>query len=341
MVQLNSGKEKVWNKQQEIYFCTVADARFVLETTALYNSLAREALRFNRHLIFWVLCIDDTSMSIFKKINSNIQTISLSSLNDQELLSVKNSRKVGEFAQTSKASLVNYLLKKMAPSRILTFVDSDIYFFTDPVLTYENNTRWSVLITPHWFTGKKKGFAKKVGIYNSGLVCFRNDNDGRDCAKLWRRQCIDWCFNRTEDGKFTDQFYLEEWVKKYDSVRVTQRKNVNVGNWSIDGLSIKLKNKKIFVNNEPLVCYHFHGLMLYLNKKGRIKSYPVTVHHKGIYGIYIDELQKIYEKIHGIDASLEFRFAPNPGMLRIVKQIIFRCLKEWLFLILFKFKNKR
>jgi len=183
--------QNIENTKQKLYFCTVADSRFILETVALYDSLEREALHFGEYINFWVLCIDDLAVETFKKINTNIQTISLSSLNDKELLSIKNSRKTGEFAQTSKSSLVIYLLEKLDSSCILTFVDSDIYFYTNPALVFEDNGDWSVLITNHWFTEKKKGFAKKVGIYNSGLISFKNNDDGKKCAELWRQQCID------------------------------------------------------------------------------------------------------------------------------------------------------
>lgn len=311
---------------QELYFCTVSDSKFVLETTALFNSLKRETQKINQTVSLTVLCLDDLSYTLYPKINNQIKVVSLKDLNDPELMQTKSSRKHGEFAQTSKASLVCYLLKKMPPNAVLSFVDSDIYYYGNPGAMLEQDKDWSVLITTHWFTEAKKLLSTKVGTYNSGFVCFKNDDTGKKYAKLWRENCIEWCFNRFEKDKFTDQFYLEHWPKN-KLVKVSSHKGINMGTWNLHRFKISIKKKVdddiIFVDEMPLISYHFHGLKLYLNN-GKIKAYPVTVHHKIIYQKFIDELQKTYNTIHAIDPSLSFRFSPHPGILRIIKQIFFR-----------------
>ncbi len=315
-----------------MYFCTVADSRFILETITLFESLVRQTDDSRSALSFTVLCLDERAIEICKKTDGRIHTVSLSELNDTELLAVQSTRKISEFARTSKASLVCHLLGKMPKDEILTFIDSDICYYSDPSIVLQDKDTWSVLMTSHWFTEDKKETEKKVGIYNSGFICFKNDAIGKKCADSWREDCIAWCFDRIEEGRFTDQFYLEKWIREFNPLKVSTNKGLNVGTWNIDRFAITKKKfltaKEIFVDGEPLVCYHFHGLNLYINGKNKIKAYPATVHHKNIYEIYIKSMQEVYDRIRAFEPVFSFRFSPKPGILRVIKQIIFRWWKN-------------
>ncbi len=311
---------------QTLYFCTVSDSKFALETMALFRSLNDQAGRSGKTTSLSVLCLDDEAVKLYNKLDRNIKTVTLADLSDPELLRTRNLRKHGEFAQTSKASLVCHLLETMPQGEVLSFVDSDIYYFSNPGAMLEHDGEWSVLVTSHWFTEAEKHRAKSFGTYNSGFVCFRNDDIGRKYAALWREKCIEWCFNRVEEGKFTDQYYLENWPQD-KAVKVSSLKGLNVGTWNLHRFKLEAPDKSnpkmIFVDGEPLISYHFHGLKLYLSG-GKIKAYPVTVHNKEIYSEFIQELQSLYEKIHTIEPSLIFRFSEKPGVPRVMKQIIFR-----------------
>lgn len=305
-----------------LYFCTVADSRFILETFTLFKSILATKNPQDT-VFFWVLCLDERAVSMCKDMNMGIKTMSLKELNDTELMTTQSSRKISEFAQTSKASFVCKILPTIPSHEVITFIDSDVYYYTDPKVVLKNKEEWSILITSHWFSESKKDLEKKVGIYNSGFICFKNDTVGNKCAQDWRRDCIEWCFNRvTETGKFTDQFYLEKWVKNYTPLQISDNKGLNIGTWNIDRFPI---TKNLMVENNKLICYHFHGLKLYLSKN-KIKAYPVTVHNKEIYSLYIKAMQEVYDMMRKIDSNFPFRFAQNPGMLRIVKQKAFKFL---------------
>jgi len=306
-----------------LFYCTVADSRFILETITLFRSLLKTADTLT-DISFTVLCLDERAQDICLKTDPRIKTLLLSDINDPELMATQKNRKVSEFAQTSKASLVCHLLNNMSPGAILTFIDSDIYYFSDPVVTLKDKDVWSIMITSHWFSEKKKELEKKVGIYNSGFICFKNDSVGRNCAAVWRKDCIEWCFNRVDiAGKFTDQFYLEKWPHLFKPLVVSTNKGLNVGTWNADRFKITLNQ----VDGDTLVCFHFHGLKLYLDKNN-IKAYPITVGNKNIYRVYIHALQEVYDEIKRYEPDFPFRFSENPGRMRVLKQIITRWYRD-------------
>ena len=93
-------------------------------------------------------------------------------------------------------------------------MDADLYFYQDPqILIDEIPKNKSVLITQHNYYPKYDQ-SKTSGIYCVQFMYFKNDNEGMKVLKWWRDKCIEWCYNRFEDGKFGDQKYLDDWFKK-------------------------------------------------------------------------------------------------------------------------------
>ncbi len=160
------------------------------------------------------------------------------------------------------------------------------------------------------------------------MVFFKNDSEATKCLEEWRAQCIKWCYLRYENGQIGDQGYLNDWTKKYKGVNELIDKGVNLGSWNIDNYKITTRNSTFFVDEEQLVCYHFHGLKLYFNNNKTLKAYPITVLHEQIYKICLDALQKSYDQLQKLDSAWTFGTLPDPGFLRILKQKIIKVFKN-------------
>lgn len=53
---------------------------------------------------------------------------------------------------------------------------------------------------------------KKQEYIVFNLFIFRNNQQGRKVLTWWRKACLEWCYNRFEDGRFGDQKYLDDWA---------------------------------------------------------------------------------------------------------------------------------
>jgi hypothetical protein len=131
---------------------------------------------------------------------------------------------------------------------VLTYLDADLYFFDSVEPVYQELRKGSILIIPHRFPDSLKHL-EKYGIYNVGLLSFRRDNNGFTCLKWWREKCLEWCYDRVEDGKFADQKYLDDWPERFIGVIVLQNKSIGLAPWNLKDY-----------NGLPIIMYHFHGL---------------------------------------------------------------------------------
>jgi len=97
------------------------------------------------------------------------------------------------------------------------------------------------------------------GRFNVGWLTFRNDPVARACLQRWREQCLAWCFDRLEDGRFADQKYLDEWPERFGAVRVIQHKGANVGPWNVGRYELTQGDGSLKIGGDSLLFFHAHG----------------------------------------------------------------------------------
>lgn len=307
------------------HFCTVFDKNFLTRGLALYFSLVEHSSDFS----LWILCMDSESYSLLEKLNlPNIKLLRLRDVEDEDLLRIKTDRTTQEYCWMMSSSLPLFLLEKVG-LYIITYLDADMSFFRNPQEIYDEFGSNSIMITPHWYPTENDPKKKQSGIYNVGMMIFRNDPNGLACLRWWKAKCIKWCYARYEDGKFGDQLYLNDWPERFKGVCVLKNQGADIASWNIRGYEILEKNNGLWlkVKNSgkefPVTFYHYHGLKFFLTRSRKIRPYPVTVLHKKIYAQYLQGLEKGYSMIWAIDPSWNFGLAPKLDILRRIKQTIF------------------
>lgn len=222
---------------------------------ALHESLVRHSSEpFNLH----ILTCDMDTFWILSELNlPHVELIPLEAFEHQlKLQPVRESRSRTEYLWTLASCLMDYLLPW---HESITYLDADVFFFSDPNVIYEEIGEKSIGITPHRFATKDRARLAKNGEFNVGVVYAKNSSVGRACISRWANQCRAWCFNRNEGGKFGDQAYLDAWPKDYqEEVRVIENVGVNLGPWSVNNFIVHERFAKVCVHNDKLVCYHFH-----------------------------------------------------------------------------------
>jgi hypothetical protein len=137
-------------------------------------------------------------------------------------------------------------------------VDADLNFYSDVKPIYDELGDDSILIVEHRYAPEHEHLAPKSGIYNVGTMAFRNDEKGLVCLRWWRERCLEWCYNRFEDGKFGDQKYLDDWPERFDGVVVLQHKGAGLAPWNVARYKLELNSRPITVDGQTLIFYHFH-----------------------------------------------------------------------------------
>jgi len=280
-------------------FCTYFDQHYLARGLALYRSLKEYCHPFK----LWVLCMDDSAYQILMGLQlSEVHPISLEEFehNDEPLKNTKTNRTKIEYYFTCTPSLPLYVLNNWVEVDLITYLDADLFFFSSPVPLFEELRDNSISIISHRFSPNLKNF-ERHGIYNVAWIAFRRDTNGLACLRWWRERCIEWCYDRLEDGKYADQKYLDDWPGRFQNVVVLQHKGANLALWNVANYRIGHQRGNVMVDAQPLIFYHFHGL-----KKTAPRLYdlglddygvkPSWVLRRNIYAPYIRVLLNIHHQ---------------------------------------------
>jgi hypothetical protein len=240
------------------HFCTYFDGRYLPTALALVDSLRNHCGDFR----LWALCLDDAAHAALQALAiAEVSPIRLADFEqgDGGLAAAKRNRSTIEYYFTCTPSLPLFILRNHAQVDAITYLDADLFFFADPTPLFAEIGDRAVAIIPHRFPPGNERF-ERFGIFNVGWLTFRRSEAAFTCLTWWRERCLEWCFDREEPSRFADQKYLDDWPRRFDSVHVVRHKGANVASWNLANYDLTRRDGQVFVDDEPLIFFHFHHL---------------------------------------------------------------------------------
>jgi Nucleotide-diphospho-sugar transferase. len=297
-------------------FCTLFDSNYFSRGLTLYHSL--EAVCSDFHL--FIFAFDDKSYSVLKELNlSKATIISLKQFEDAELLKVKPSRSRAEYCWTATSSTILYVLEKYKVD-MCTYLDADMMFFDSPKALFDEIGDASIMITEHRYT-KRYNKEALSGIYCVQFVSFQNDERGLKALRWWRERCLEWCYARTEDGKFGDQKYLDDWTTRFKGVHVLQHLGGGMAAWNVQQYDVFEKNGRLFGKEKvsgsefPIIFYHFHYLRFLVGNRVELGRRTLSDDVlQLLYSPYMKKLETAKKEIVVINSSFDPHGTGNLGI---------------------------
>ncbi len=274
-------------------FCTYFDKNYLSRGLALFDSLARHCPSFR----LFVLCLDEETFRFLSATDRpELVLIRLSHLeaDDPELAATRPTRSMIEYYFTLTPAWLCHVFARFSDVELLTYIDSDFRMFSSPEPLYEELGVGSIAVVEHRLPGELD-VQKDRGRFNVGWLSFRRDDNGLACVRWWRERCIEWCYDRVENGKFADQKYLDEWPQLFGGVRILQHPGVSIAPWNLAGHSVRIRAGHAEIDGRPLICFHFHGFkhLIGLLYETGLAGYPVALDRElrdAIFNPYLREL---------------------------------------------------
>lgn len=292
-----------------IYFCTLFDAFYLSRGLAMYESLKEQ----NHNFHIYIFAFDDLTYEILQKLKLEYATVvSLDEFETSELRGVKNNRTVAEYCWTCTPSTIDYVLKNYDVSHC-TYIDSDLYFYSDPsvlIREMEENGK-SILITEHRFSLLPKLYEQeRAGRFCVQFITFMKEENSLQVLEIWRKQCINWCYARYEDGKFGDQKYLDDWPITYPNIHILKHQGGGIAPWNLtqylfkmdrNSLTGKVRKSKLEFN---VVFFHFQYVKFMKDGYCDIGWYQISsAVRKLIYEPYLKKINDIEKRIRSVNVN--------------------------------------
>jgi hypothetical protein len=295
-------------------FVTVFDSLYLPNGLALHTSMERNISNY----ILWIICVDDQTYEALTELAlPNTRLLYLKLIETPKLCEVKLTRTKGEYCWTLTPFAPRFVFEADESINRVTYIDADLWFLSSPTaifLELEKSGK-SVLITDHAYAPEYDQ-SRTSGQFCVQFMTFRR-LEGESVRKWWEDRCIEWCFNRIEDGKLGDQRYLDKWPQQFpDIVHILQDKELALAPWNASRFP--------FGN---AVFYHFHGLRI--TSKNLVNTGDYTLPRpvlKYIYEPYLNDLKKSIDALASIGIELKPQAKPL-GIKRIIYITFFKIYK--------------
>lgn len=323
------------NNSDKNYFCTLFDANYLAKGVAMLRSLKKYCL--NPHV--YVLCMDEETKSLLHTFDfSYVTCLTLGEIEDQELLAIKPTRNSAEYCWTLSPCLPWFVLQNYAHVDFITYLDADLYFYSDVQPIIDEIGDSSIAIIEHRFVPELQHLVNR-GRFCVEWVSFRRDKEGLACLNRWREQCIEWCFYRLEENRMGDQKYLDSWPNLYENICILQSVGAGIAPWNYVNYKFSEAGGVIRVDGAPLIFYHFHQFQIlsygrfdrlsrYYTKLGKAPSAVYFEYEKAISSI-MNELKEIRPGFRAgvkpyfrIKAQRVFQFIAPEWLKHSLKRII-------------------
>ena len=280
-------------------YCTLFDSFFLSRGLALYYSLSETTPAFK----LYVFPFDKKASNVLRAMAlDNLIIVEQEEFENEELLKIKSERTRGEYCWTCTPVIVDFCIQHFNLSHC-TYLDADLLFFSSPNKLIDEMGKNSVLITKHRYTPRYDR-SKIHGKYCVQFVTFKNNEAGRNVLTWWKNACIDWCFDRVEDGKFGDQKYLDDWPTRFPGIYDLPNEGAGLAPWNIQQYEIIIGKGPLKIGNKAssqewdVIFYHFHWLRFLAELRVDMGTYALSMAAKEVfYKPYIRKLASYHTQL--------------------------------------------
>ena len=315
--------------------CTYFNQNFINRGCALIDSL----FKTNENFVLYVLALDDVTFNYLKERYSpeNVVILSMASYSSFFKINPEKYLDKKQFFFSITPNLCQWVIDQYSEIDVLLYLDADVYIFAELDIIYKEFNGYSIGVCSHRHNKFVKKISNHYGEYNVGVNLFRNDVIGKKCISNWKKDCDDWYPNKPNYplSYFSDQIFLDQWPKTYkDHFLEIKNIGVNVAPWNAINYKFKKINNKIYVNNNPLIIYHFSSLVKTEQGVWNTNAgYCVFKLNKELRKIYINYIEHVVSSKFKTEKVVELEFKGS------IKKKIFHSLFGLIFNNKIKLRN--
>jgi len=299
------------------HYVTLFDSVFLPQGLALHQSMERHAGAYT----LWVLCMDLEAYNALKTLElPNVRPLLAERLETPELKAVKPTRTRAEYCWTMTPFTPRFVFEADSTVERVTYIDADMWFLKSPRPIFQEfeESGKQVLITEHAYAPQYDR-TELSGRFCVQFVTFTRLG-GENVRKWWEDRCIEWCFNRHEDGKFGDQKYLDDWPERFPGqVHVLVKQELLLAPW----------NATRFPYSSGIL-FHFHQLRIInecsIKPGGYCLPDPLF---KNTYKNYFMDIKKAISLLRSIGFRLKSQV--KSGKIHFVVNTYYKYFKNFAF----------
>jgi hypothetical protein len=271
-----------------VYF-SICAKNYLSQAYALGNSLKLYAPN-DEFFIVLVDEIDDIEIS------SEFKHLSPKQILQIDVTELAFKYDVIEFSTSVKPFFIDYFFKNGYDNVI--YLDPDMVVYNKLDYLTEQLNSFDFIITPHIrkpYLNYKGSTPEEeilfVGIYNLGFFAIKKSMNGLHFIEWWKNKLLNQCYADKNDALHVDQKWIDFLPSFYPSkVLIEKSPTINMASWSIHEVFFSKIGNKYFVDDCPLLIFHFSGIDILdencINKKQTLFNLTNKTEYKELFTEY-------------------------------------------------------
>lgn len=221
-----------------------------------------------------------------------------------------------ELSCALKPFFAEHILQVYASVNRLIYLDGDMYVFGP----FKQLSTAAITISVHrsknisYLPGDDNFSVislNRYGVYNAGYFELQRKEEAFAFIHWWKHLMETKATDKPDEHLFTDQLWLSAVPSFFDDVYINKHPGYNVGFWNFIERNVEEKEGVYYVNEEPLVLFHFSKYKVekpdeLVDFSNQFLSFHTFPHLKPLYNIYRQGiLQEKYDEVK----SLPYPFA--------------------------------
>ncbi len=302
------------NPNQKHFAFTLCSNNYLAQANVLKQSF----LKFNPDFQMYIGLVDELSTEIDYKIFEPAIIVPINKVKSINVNELIDKYDIVEFNTCVKPTFFKYIIEQNKNAEIIYYLDPDICFY-DSIGELNNLLQTnSMVLTPHITSSiasdnylPSENIFLNYGLYNLGFLGINAKN--KTALKMldwWEEKTLKLGFNRTADGLFVDQLWMNFAPIYFSDVLVLKNYKYNMAPWNLHEryiVEVNNNNEIILNDKTKLVFYHFSNLSDDKNEISRFykrydfKKFPLL---KKLYNDYFEKIEKNgYSKLKAIPIS--------------------------------------
>ncbi|MFI5294012.1 MAG: glycosyltransferase [Thermodesulfovibrionales bacterium] len=284
--------------------------------TAIFTIVSKNYLSYARVLMAsvlkhhpecdrYVLLVDKID-GLFDPGRENFRTVEIEQIDFPDKYPFMFKYTIMELNTAVKPFFIDHLFSQYGYRKVI-YLDPDILVMRGLQELCAILDEYSIVITPHFTSpipddGKKLSEIEimQAGCYNLGFIALSSYYRVREFLKWWKARLHKYCYSAPEQGLFVDQKWIDLVPSLYEGVYILKHPGYNAAYWNLHEKSFDIVQGEYEVNGQPLVFYHFSGIVLD-NLKG-ISKYQSRYHLGDI-----KNLKGLFDRYKGLIIDAGYR----------------------------------
>lgn len=186
----------------------------------------------------------------------------VNSLNDSRIEGMIGRYAPFEMNCALKPFFASHILEHHHNIQRLIYLDSDMYVFAP----FVSLTDSAITLSPHrtkniHYLPEPKDYSiislNRYGVYNAGYFELQRKAEAFAFLDWWKNLLEHTGYEKPDQHLFSDQLWLNLVHSFFDDVYINKNPGYNVGIWNLIERDVEERNGIYYVNNEPLILFHF------------------------------------------------------------------------------------